>query len=210
MPKTGCCSVIAKPVINNAQLIMLLAEDLKQREPCLKYFSFWKQRELLPFCLVLRFSNTLTRKAVFVMQTADSKSDVLMVAEADGWTVSGAWPQEEEVSFGLSQAQIPPLLAMSAFPISSESKPRIAPIGQRAMEREKNWKSERTRERRVKKHFIRWIPPHSVNILQIYIRHYLHFVRYNYKQVEATMIWKKNKMKKVITVFNTGNEWFYK
>lgn len=50
------------------------------------------------------------------MQTADSKSDVLMAQ----WQ-TGAQAQEEEAGFGLSRAQIPPLLAMSAFPISKRA-----------------------------------------------------------------------------------------
>lgn len=90
--------------------------------------------------------------------------------------VSGARAQEEEVGFGLSRAQIPPLLAMSAFPISSEqaknSSDRLESDG------EKKGARVREQERKMKKHFIRWIPPHSVNILQVYIRPYVHCVRY--------------------------------
>lgn len=61
--------------------------------------------------------------------------------------VSGAQAQEEEVGFGLSRAQIPPLLAMSAFPISSESRPRIALISWRATGKKDEY-IERKRDRR--------------------------------------------------------------
>lgn len=81
-----------------------------------KILLLLEKGKLLPLCLVLPFSNTLPRKAFFVMQTADSKSDVLMAQ----WQ-TGAQAQEEEAGFGLSRAQIPPLLAMSAFPISKRA-----------------------------------------------------------------------------------------
>lgn len=63
--------------------------------------SPFRREKFLPLGLVLSFSNTLTIEAFFVMQTADSKSDVL---GKEGRTVSGAPALEKEVGFGLGQA----------------------------------------------------------------------------------------------------------
>lgn len=95
--------------------------------------------ELLPLCLVLPFSNTLTRKAFFVMQTADSKSDVLMAAVADGRGVDGVWCTGSGGGreLWLESSSNSPSVSNVSFSHQLESRPRIAPIGWRAMEGKK-------------------------------------------------------------------------
>lgn len=145
MPITGCCLVIAKPAINNVQLLMLQAEDLrqskdlKQRDDYLNILLLLEKGELLPLGLVLPFSNTLTRKAFFVMQTADSKSDVLMAAVADGRGVDGVWCTGSGGGreLWLESSSNSPSVSNVSFSHQLESRPRIAPIGWRAMEGKK-------------------------------------------------------------------------
>lgn len=131
--------------MNNVQWLMLLAEDLRQLKTSknLLKILLLEKGELLPLCLVLLFLNTLPRKAFFVMQTADSKSDVLMAQwqTAEGCTGSGGGS-----GLWLESSSNSPSVSNVSFSHQQERWPRIAPIGWRAMEG-KRWKSERTREK---------------------------------------------------------------
>ncbi len=108
-------------------------------------------------------------------------ANCLMATVADGIGVDGVWCMGLGGGSGLwleSSSNSPSVSNVSFSQLREQAKNSS---DQRAMERKKGGRV-REQERRVKKHFIRWMPPHSVNILQIYIRHYLHFVRYSYRQ----------------------------